>query len=247
MYFCALQAGNLAAIQSQPTVVPVFDTVADLFGQRVINSPIYGSKIGYNFTLVVPTITNNDGVVTAIRDVDQGKADAFVWDALGVLVALKTADESGGDICVYAMKKRIFPFEIGFGIGKDISPQVLEALQNSLTKLDASGGLRALRNQFLDGFNKYIGDPVCPKAKKGLTVGQTAGVYIVPAAILGAIILGMLATLGCRKYKARKAMRGLDRSQNNENSSGQFASSGNIPPSPKTSSEFYPNIVHSHV
>lgn len=223
-------------------MVPVFDSVADLFGQKVLTSALYGSQIGYNFTLVAPTISNNDDVLNAIRDVDQGKADAFVWDALVVLAALKQADESGEDICVYALKKRIYPFEIGFGVGKDISQQVLDALQDSLKRLDESGELRALRTEFLDGLTNYIGEPVCPRAKEGLTAGQTAGVYIVPAVVLGGIVLWMLSAIGYRKYRQRKESGGRRPYRGSANDNGQFVASSAPPPPP---TEFYPKDIHT--
>jgi hypothetical protein len=219
----------LAAIQSKPTVIPAFDSVADLFGQKVLTSEVYGSKIGYNATIINPMISNNDDVIARIKDVDEGRADAFLWDALVVLAGVKTLDESNADVCVYPLKKRIYPFEIGFGVGKDVPEEILKALQDSLVALDKSGELRNLRTKYLDGLTKYIGTPVCPRAVEGLTSGQTAGVYVVPAVVFAGIVLFALTTIACRKYRKRH-QRGSGSSQ------AQFATGNmhNEAPSPGT-------------
>jgi Bacterial extracellular solute-binding proteins, family 3 len=236
----------LAAIQSQPTVIPAFDSVADLFGQKVLTSDFYGSKIGYNATIINPDISNNDGVIAAIKNVDEGRADAFLWDALVVLAGVKNLDESNADVCVYPLKKRIYPFEIGFGVGKDVPQEILGALQASLTALDSSGELRNLRTKYLDGLTKYIGQPVCPRAVEGLTAGQTAGVYVIPAVVFAGILLFAFTTLACRKYKERRS-RG-NGSSNANNAHPQFKT-GNMrdekpfgSPEAPSIAEMYPPI-----
>lgn len=113
-----MQAGNLAAIQSKPTVIPAFDSLADLYGQKVLTNAVYQAGVPTNFTATLPQIGNNEDVLNAIQEVNDGKYDAFIWDALVVLNALKEASAAKDDVCVVALKKRVTPFEIGFGVGK---------------------------------------------------------------------------------------------------------------------------------
>ncbi|KAH7621546.1 hypothetical protein Ndes2526B_g03882 [Nannochloris sp. 'desiccata'] len=242
-------AGNLAAIQSQPTVIPAFDAVADLFGQKVLTSEFYGSKIGYNATIINPMISNDGDVISRIKDVDEGRADAFLWDALVVLAGVKTLDESNSDVCIYPLKKRIYPFEIGFGVGKDVPEEILTALQNSLNALDKSGELRNLRTTYLDGLTKYIGNTVCPRAVEGLTAGQIAGVYMVPAVVFAGIVLFAFTAMACRRYKNRHSKpSGTSSANQGRNAQSQFMTSsthGGIPfGSPKTppSTNPYPDV-----
>jgi hypothetical protein len=152
-------------------------------------------------------ISNNDDVLEATRDVDAARVDAFVWDAQIVLHSLGAAAAQGLPICVYAMKKRIFPFELGIGLGRDAAPDVVAALQAALGRLDERGVRRDLRYQFLEGLNQYVGVPTCPAAAQGLTAGQTAGVYLVPAAVFGAIVLGGALAWGWRAWRARRRGR----------------------------------------
>jgi hypothetical protein len=193
-------AGNLAAIQSKPTVVPVLDSIADLFGQKVLTSTLYAPFLP-NHTTSIASISNNADMIKAVKQVDSGQVDAFVYDALGVLMSLREIEATKESVCVYAMKKRVYPFEIGFGVGKDIAPEFVMALQESLQRLDTAGTVRTLRQTFLDGLNKYIGVPVCPGSAQGLTSGQTAGVYVVPAVVLTAILICAGLAMCCGKYK----------------------------------------------
>jgi hypothetical protein len=149
-------------------------------------------------------------------------------------------------MCVYPLKKRIYPFEIGFGVGKDVPEEILTALQESLTALDKSGELRNLRRKYLDGLNKYIGNAVCPRVSEGLTVGQTAGVYVVPAVVFAGIIVFAFTALACKKYKTRKSSDSSSANQE-RNTHSQFMtnsiSDGKPLGSPKMpTANFYPNI-----
>lgn len=203
-----MYAGNLASIQTQSSIVPLYDSLADLYGQKVLTSAMYGAYIPYNLTVVPFFINNNEDVLNAIRDVDAGKVDAFVWDALGVLTALEYMETQGEDVCVYALKKRVLPFEIGIGVGNDVAQNVIDALQTSLNAMDGAGRLRDLRKQYLDGdLSKYIGRTVCPSAAQGLSAGQTAGVYIVPAIVLGLIAVYAAGYLAVMKLRRRRQAR----------------------------------------
>jgi hypothetical protein len=202
-----LQAGNLAAIQGTPTVIPTLVDLADLYGLTVLSNGIYADALPVDVTLVNATISNNDDVLKHIRMVDEAKVDAFLWDADIALHALSQIEANKEPICVKAMRKRVFPFELGYGLGKDLAPQVRESLQRSLDSLKEAGVQREFRQEFLTGLRKYMTTTVCPGASQGLTLGQVTGVYVIPALVFGMVLVWSLTIIAYRKWKSHRQGR----------------------------------------
>ena len=140
-------AGNLAAIQSEPTVVPVFDSISDLYGLDIQTSNFYKGNTNVKFTLVDPflEIKTNEDIFRQVRLVDNGTIDAFIWDWLILLNALQEFQQDGEKVCVKALNKRIYSFEYGLGIAKNLTHMnrpIVEALQQSMNSLQLDATLQ---------------------------------------------------------------------------------------------------------